>query len=221
MRNKNLIFVAALLLMVSSVFAITPSGATVTDGRTLGPIANITAGTTNVTAGQIKEATLETNMSTMRWAGIFGNVSGKIQLGDDISNIMFDWDAKGNIVYVSENTPTWSNLSNTTASALDGNYSYLITATSEKAINTFTGSFENIGSNLFNINTTYASTNGPNTSIYWKTYALTDGSNFVFAGKVQEDTKNFRNQTVDFQMIVPEDGLNSTATIYSVWVELI
>jgi len=219
--KKGFILLIALLLSVTVAIAVDPAGSSVDDIATYGPIPSPNAGNTSVNAGSIQETNLTTIMSTTKWAGIFGNVSGKIQLGDDISNIMFDWDAKGNIVYVSENTPTWSNLSNTTASALDGNYSYLITATSEKAINTFTGSFENIGSNLFNINTTYASTNGPNTSIYWKTYALTDGSNFVFAGKVQEDTKNFRNQTVDFQMIVPEDGLNSTATIYSVWVELI
>ena len=211
-----------LLTTISVAIAVDPAGSSVVEVGQYGPITSTTAGTTNVSAGYIRETNLTAIMSTTRWAGIFGNVSGNIQLGDNTSNIMFAWTAEGNLVYVAENQPDWSALVAATASELDSGYAYLSSASSEKAANTFTGAVEDIGSNLFSINATYAETNSFNASMSWKTYALKDNtSTFIFAGKVDQAQLNYRNQTVDFQMIVPENGLNSTATTYSVWVELI
>ena len=54
-------------------------------------------------AGNITYVDLYTNMSTSRWAGILGNATGNIILGEDSSAILFSWNAQGRTVYAAEN----------------------------------------------------------------------------------------------------------------------
>jgi hypothetical protein len=106
--KKGLILLLMLLTTISVAIAVDTAGSSVTEIGVYGPITSTAAGTTNVSAGYIRETNLTAIMSTTRVAGIFGNVSGNIQLGDGVSNIMFAWTAEGNLVYVAENQPDWS-----------------------------------------------------------------------------------------------------------------
>jgi len=223
MKKQFLAILLSMVLAITFAFAIDPSGAVVTDGSEYGPISGPSAGTTDVTAGKIKEANLETNQSTVRWAGLTGNVSGNIQLGDGASSdVMYTWTAKGNIVYVSEQaTPTWASLTGATTSDIESSYSHLAGSTADNVTETFNGATAtDIGSNIFADFSVGAAR--ATTVAGWITYALTDTSDIIFAGIV-DDKANFRGDTADYEMIVPENGLDgdSTATTYNIWVELI
>lgn len=218
--KKGYLLLVILLLCAVTAFAVDPAGADVTDVAQYGPINGTNASNTTVTAGYIRTVTLVNNMSTTRWSGIMGNVSGNIQLGSGSSDVMFTWTGEGLLIYAAENIPDWSALGSSTGAALDGAYGYLGVATSDTGTNTFAGG-EDIGSNIFSISSEFTSTSS-NGGTDWKTYVLYDGtSEYVFAGKVDAGNENYRGDTVDFQMIVPEDGPTAGATTYGLWVELV
>jgi hypothetical protein len=224
MKTKIIGITIILLLSFVTVFANSPVGAGVTDVGSFGPLNESEPSSINITAGYINQVSLTANVSTIKWAGIFGNVSGNIQLGDGVSeNVMFNWVAQGNLVYSSEaGAPSWATLATTTPGDIDAALSYMSASDSDSATNTFVGASESIGSNLFTLSSVFATTlsNGGNN---WKTYALTDGADFVYAGKVDVANENYVGGSSDFQMIVPEDGTagDSNPTTYSIWVELI
>lgn len=230
MKKNIIVLFAALLLMVGGAFAATPSGADVTDGTLLGPLSSDAAGNTSVNAGTIQTVDLTANQSTLRWAGITGTVSGNIQLGDNVtSKVMYEWSATGNIVYASSvNNPVWASLNGVDAAGaatLDTALSY--TGASDDVVTTFgAGTNDNIGSNLFadfGTAAISAATNDDGAVASWITYLLTDGSDYIYAGIVGGATNNFAGTASDFQMIVPENGIDgdSTPTTYFLWAELI
>jgi len=214
-----LTLVSVFAASIGTVLAAVPGGAVVSNTADFGEYPAPSPGTISVLSGNITQANVESNMSTYRWVGLIGNVTGNIELGDSGNNIMYTWTAAGKLVYASTGSSiTWSSLADATASDMPA---YLTGAYSDNYTNTFTGAAENIGSGIFTTLTSdYAGTNGGTT---WKTYSLTDGSNLVFAGKVVENNVSYRGTTVDYQMILPEDGTanDQTATTYYLWVELI
>jgi hypothetical protein len=103
MKTKIIGITIILLLSFVTVFANSPVGAGVTDVGSFGPLNESEPSSINITAGYINQVSLTANVSTIKWAGIFGNVSGNIQLGDGFSaNVMYDWGGKGNLVYAAE-----------------------------------------------------------------------------------------------------------------------
>lgn len=204
--------------MSSFAAAATPGEAQVTNETDLGSYSfTATDQNVDITSGSITYTELDTNMSTYRWAGLLGNVSGSIQLGDGSNNILFSWTANGRVVYASEATPTWSSL--VIATAADA-HAYINGSDSDNFTNTFneTG---NVDSGIFSlVGAPRATTNG---GAGWNTYALFDGTNLVFAGNVRPagDT-GFDGASVQYQMIVPEDGTggDAVASSYNLWVEL-
>jgi len=212
------------VLGAASVLAAEPGEAAVSNQANLGEYLQTVADTVTVEAGNITYADVDTNMSTYRWAGITGNVTGNIVLGDASNNKMFQWTAAGLLVYASQGaTITWSSLADANEAAVTGTYTYLATGKSDAYDTTFTGAAESIGSNIFTALTSdYAQTYNNAETPTWKTYSLTDGSEFVFAGLVSAAGTNFAGTTVDYQMIVPEDGTagDLTTQTYNLWVEL-
>lgn len=223
MKKKMLVTLITAIMMLSLAFAAEPSGAAVANGTEYGPINATVAGDLNVTAGFIQEANLATNQTTLRWAGLTGNVTGQIQIGDGASvDVMYSWTASGNLVYASVGVPAWSSLTNISGVDIDSEYSFMTTSDSDSANVTFDGVAESIGSAIFTIDAIYASTYNSTGSPFWKTYALYDLSKVIFVGKVADGT-NFRGDFSDFQMILPEEGTlgDTSATEYTLWVELI
>lgn len=216
------IAVLALALSMSFAFAAEPGAAvngTVTDE---GVYLLENPDSINVTDGHIYSVDLDTNMSTMKWAGITGNVTGNIVLGDDDEEVLYTWTAAGLLVYASEDAaPTWASLADANAAAVEGVYSH-VNAGSDSYALTFTGGVEDIGSEIFNLTSDHALTYDNGETGTWKTYSLTDGADIVFAGLVSEDGTNYKGDTADYQMILPEDGTaqDATATEYNLWIEL-
>ena len=224
-KMKKLAFIAILaitmLLTLALATAATPGEASVSGVSDKGEYNFTTTDTLSVEAGNITYADLDTNMSTYRWAGIFGNVSGNIVLGDSANNQMFTWTAKGRVVYASEAASvTWSSMAAEDGSHVAGYYNGA--SESDNFTNTFTGT-EAVDSGIKAVAAAPTATTLGGTS-NWKTYALYDGSAVVFAGNVlvAGDTAYDGSSSVNYQMIVPEDGTagNTAATAYNLWVEL-
>jgi hypothetical protein len=215
-----------LLATIAIVSAAEPGGATISGNSTRIGILAPTAGSQPVVSGNITAANLDSNQSTYRWAGLMGNVTGKIVLGDSSQAMLFNWTAKGNLVYASNSSSiSWGSLADAVEADLTATqFAFLATSASvnDDYSDTFIGGSQSIGSTIFNLNSDYATTASAGASV-WKTYSLKAGTAIVFAGKVVEDGTPYNNiGTTDFQMIIPEDGTsnNYVATSYYLWVEL-
>ncbi len=226
MKNiKTLIAVFAMLVLsIGVASAVDPSGATVKSSHDYGEYPSASAGNVDVEAGNITFVDLEANMSTYKWVGLFGNVSGNIELGDSDSNIMFTWTADGRVVYASEaNSITWSSLA--ALSDLSLIPAYLKTGVSDNFTTTFAHNDDALDTGIFSGlgNTYYADSKDSSGADVWRTFAYGDGSHVVYAGEVQSGGDSYRGIAADFQMIIPEDGTNAdtTATTYYLWAELI
>lgn len=214
--------VIGLVLSMAVVSAAAPGESNVVDFTNLGAYAWTSADTADVGAGNTYSANLVTNMSTYRWAGLTGNVTGNIVLGDSNSNQMFTWSAVGRVVYASTaGTIAWGSLADAAVTDMP---SYITGgADSDNYTQTFTGSVEGFGSGIFDsLTSDYAATYNSTGGAAWKTYSLKEGANLVWASTVVENGNDFRGNTADYQMLLPEDGTgnDAVATSYNLWVEL-
>ena len=214
------------MLTVSMALAAVPQG---TDNTALvdeGDYDFGTIGTADVTSGHVYYSDLNTNVSSFKWAGLYGNVSGNIVLSDDDQDILYHWAANGRVVYATEaGTPDWTSMSDALRADVVGDYAHIDTADKDNYSNTFVGGVENIGSALYvTLDSDFAQTYDASESVSWKTYSVQDAvGNLVFAGLVQEGgAESYKGTTVDYQMILPEDGTagDLTATTYNLFAEL-
>lgn len=216
-----IVFIALLTTAVLAVSAAEPGGTTIISNLSLGSLPDTPPSTINVSAGNITQVSLSVQQSTFRWVGLLGNVTGSIILGDSTSETFYTWSARGNLVYAATSPSVlWANLSDANNTEVIGVAAYLGGGANDAYNNTFIDSPENIGSQLFTISSDYALTDSANATS-WKTYSLWDDTTLVWAGKVVENGTSYRNTTVDYQMIIPEDGTggDTTPTTYYLWVE--
>jgi hypothetical protein len=224
----NTVRIVAILVSISILFAAyalaaVPNGAQISGVSDKGRFPVPPAGNISLTAGNVTRVTLEANMSTFRWVGLYGNASGTFQLGDSSGNALYTWgNAKGRIVYLSRANPTWATLADADIAAVTADFTFIDGSAADNYTNTFVGASENIGSGIFSLSSDYATTlsNGATT---WKTYSLTDGTNIIFTGRVSEDGTAYNGDSADYQMIIPEDGTggDETATEWKIFLELV
>jgi hypothetical protein len=224
-RGLLILLAMSVFLVGSALAAAFPSGATISGVTNMGRLPVNTTNAVPMYAGNITRVTLDTSMSTFRWAGLFGNASGTIKLGDSSSFVMFNWAALANMVYASTTAGTvdWNTMADAVRADMTAEFPFVNSGGSSDGYNTtFTGSPESIGSNIFTLSSDYAPTLNV-TAANWKTYSLKDGANkVVLAGKVMQKSQAYNGNTVDFQMIIPENGIeNEAATNWNLWVELI
>ncbi len=217
--------ISALLAVPAAVLAAVPGGATVTSSTTHNQY-YIPPSTINVYAGNITEANITTEQSTYHWAGIYGNASGYLVLGDSSGYKMYRWVAKAKYVYFdNESVINWGSLNATDCGTIDALYPFLSGASDDCAYTfTTTASFyspatgDNVASTI--AAQTYDGTGTP----YWYTIALNDtvAKNVVFVGEVSTGTAYNGATFANYQVILPEDGSNgdTTPTPYYVWIEL-
>ncbi|MFW6378697.1 MAG: hypothetical protein ACOCZV_01620 [Nanoarchaeota archaeon] len=215
----------ALVLVGGLALAALPEGANIESETDEGEFPGISSESIDVTDGHVYNTDLNTTMSTYRWSGIYGNVSGNIVLSDDDSDVLYDWSAQGRLVYASESTPDWSALTDATENNVTAAYPHIGNADSDNYSTTFTGASESVDSGIYtSLSSDYAQTYDNETTATWKTYSLQDASsNIVFAGLVQQGgAASYKGSIVDYQMIVPEDGTegDDSATTYNLYAEL-
>ncbi|MFH1642049.1 MAG: hypothetical protein ABIC04_04065 [Nanoarchaeota archaeon] len=187
---------------------------------------------------------LEINISqaTGNWQGYFGNISGKVVLGDVNGNTMYDWTAGssfspiGEIYAANATIVDWSDvicvnfsgngsigsqgINHTTLESMYG-----MGATDTDGIDeTFTG-INNItiaGTMVENCRATNTYDNNGIQSTYFNETLLTERSQgtVIFATEVDQDATGYDGNKWDFQMIVADDGSDGVATAYYFYVEL-
>jgi hypothetical protein len=224
-RGLLILLAMSVLLMGTALAAAYPSGATISGTTNMGRLPVNTTNAVPLYAGNITRVLLDTSMSTFRWAGLFGNASGTIKLGDNTAAVMFNWAALANMVYASTTAGTvdWATLQDAVRADMTTPFPWINAGGDSDGYNTtFTGGSESIGSNIFTLSSDYAPTLN-STAAFWKTYSLKDDNDkVVFAGKVVQKSQAYNGQTVDFQMIIPENGIENEAVAnWNLWVELI
>ncbi len=228
MNKIALLATLVAIFVLPLAMAAEPGGATVQTNADQGVYPASSAGSVNVNAGHTYLTNLSAEQSTYHWAGLFGNVTGKIVLGDTSSFKMFEWDAIGQWVYASiASALTWTGTWDAaTCSDVESAFSFL-TGASDDCAHTFTATdnFNSEATGQSASSTIEAQTYDNTTTAYWNTMVVKDGAatpNLVFVAPVETGHKSFNNQTVQYQMILPENGGNgdTSPTQYYLWVEL-
>mgnify|MGYP006288876469 CR=1 FL=1 len=215
-----LVLLSSLVLCLGVASAAAPGGAEVTTTSDLGeyvtPYESV-----DVEAGNITFAELQSDMSTARWAGLIGNATGNIVLGDDRNETMYNWGGDAIAVYASTGAPDWNSLAISDCATL--NLAWLNDQAVDNCTNTFDAQID-MDSNLFEGlgATAQAQSQDDGGADNWYTYLYTDGAEDVFAGEVNLAGTAYNGDTVDFQMLLPEDGTNQDTAVetYNLWVEL-
>lgn len=192
-------------------------------------------GSIDATAGYIYEYNLSTTEKSYRWVGLWGNVSGSVQLQDG-TNTFYSWAVStvtaGSILYALTDAtgidPTDFGLFNSTyLSQTDTAYGYL-DSVSDSVTNTYTGasSFDS-PSRQTNIDVNSTSVGS------WTNYVIrADGTDYeigstnevVWAVSINPAQSAFDGGLADYELLIPEneeagDG-EGTATSYYLWIEL-
>jgi len=190
----------------------------------------------NVTsrAGNLTELTIDAKGVSTSWQGYYGNVTGKITLGDSSNHTLYNWNMASphGEIYAARNTAVkWYNIrcANTTEMSSEDSYLGMDNTYSESIQRTFynTSTFGMFYAGNVNINTTqncysthlYNSTG--QSSAYYSEILLTDGSNMVYTGIISSAVYGFDARQHDFEMLVGENGQgNAESTMYYFYVEM-
>lgn len=174
---------------------------------------------TSVTGGEVVQQDVGVTTKTDDWAGLFGQIeTGKVL--ETSGGKFFEWSAAepSSMQYVyavtTGDTPDATSLSSTS------NPSNLISSDggADSADNTYSTDreFDGLGTT---INTRSVKTFDSNGDSSWTTFLLSDGnSNPVFAAKASANSDAFNGDSVDYQMLLPDQ--DGQGTSYDFYVEL-
>jgi hypothetical protein len=230
------VFIAGIALM-SMFTSATPAGVTII------PIRNETstpraASFINTTGGTIATVNLNGSTQNVRWKAFVGNVTGALTLDDASGSTVYDWTASApsGEVYATRSSAilNWSTITCANSTHLSGeDFAMNQTNKDDNISKTFATKLHNqfyvglvqIAQNACYSVHTYV--NDSAQSSRFEEMALYDGTNLtngnvVFGAILEQDKYGYNNQTYDFQMILPEKGLDgwSSATAYYFYLEL-
>ena len=194
-------------------------------------------------AGNVTQLTLNTTVLTKRWQGYYGNISGTITLDDATGYTLYDWSAGSDIsvvgeIYAANDTILdWTDIicvnltgdgtagsEGVNVTSLESNFGMLRTD-SDGFDETFTKQQDIIvgTTTLTDCPATNMYVNNASQNNIWNESLLTENATqtVIFASEVENDAEGFNNKTWDFQMIVADDGSDTTATPYQFYVELV
>ncbi|MFH1316011.1 MAG: hypothetical protein ABII01_00675 [Candidatus Woesearchaeota archaeon] len=228
------IFSMVLLINMPFIMAV-PSGPNIDliRNQTLSPSS---AHMINTSGGSITTMVLNSTTQNIRWKAFVGNITGKLTLDDGDGYSVFDWSISTFVgeVYAtrSPNYIGWSNINCSTVSNISNeeialnhtanpNDNISTTFNAQDHSSFYVGHVMIPSDNCYSVHT-YV--NASNQSADFEEVLLHDGTSMVYSTVIENDVKGYRpNETFDFQMIVPEVGLNSwtSSTPYYFYVELI
>lgn len=197
-------------------------------------------------AGNVTALTLNFSRITERWQGYYGNVTGTILLDDANDNSLYSWhvaNPEGEVFAANGTVTSWSevfcfNFSNNMSDGQNVVQRFNGTdvertlgmnpgdadGVDETFNQTFTGTFtignsvtidRNSGCSLVSLNVNDASDN-----LNFNETLLTDNSSLIYTTILEQDATGFSGSTLDFQLIVGENGDDSEATTYYFYAEL-
>lgn len=192
-------------------------------------------GTITTTAGYIYGYNLTTTEKTYRWVGLWGNISGSVQLRT-ATDTFYTWQVstvtEGSVVYATTvNTgidPTDFGFFNESfLNQADAACGYLTTV-SDSITNTYTG----VGDFDSPSRDTNVTTNRTAVGSWYDYVMRLDDTDFaigsideiIWAGVVEPGQSAFNGELADYELMVPEneeagDGEGTTTTYY-LWVEI-
>ena len=212
----------ALLVVFGFVLAIQP-----VQTWTSGPQEKISYTATSFVTegGNVTELNMTQNISTEKWAGLYGQLSGYIVLSDG-SNNFYEWTwtpADGGIVCAQPSATAdfdWTSAATTTAGEVDTAFSFA-TGDTDSATSTFTGSCTSLtisGNDL---------SGGPAVTVdSWQTCVLEDAatptkSDLAFCTTILNDQTLYDGtSTGDYQLLIPTNENSGQTETYVFWLEL-
>jgi hypothetical protein len=191
----------------------------------------------NTSGGTFTTLILNVTAQTYRWKAYAGNVSGKLSLDDSDNYTIFDWTitATTGEVYATRTDTLidWASIECANATHVETEeYELNLSSSWDDSINKTFIVTPNIheefyvGANYIENNTcpsvaTYVNDTAQNQT--FQEVLLYDGSYMVYSGLLEDGAKGFDNNYYDFQLIVPESGLEGgqAPTPYYFYVEIV
>ncbi|MBW2971604.1 hypothetical protein KY359_01080 [Candidatus Woesearchaeota archaeon] len=184
--------------------------------------------------GTITWLNINATTQNPHWKAYVGNISGKLALQDASSNTIYDWNISSmeGEVYATRKSAVveWNSIACANLAQIQAEETALnMTGSSEDSItNTFNKkSHSSFYAGLTSIaadscNSTNLYVNSESTSDFAE-LLLYDGSYMVYAALLEDAITGFDGNQYDFQMLVPDSGLEGSQTpeTYYFYVELI
>ena len=221
MLNKKislaLFGLAFLGLLLAPIAIANPTGAETSVGAAVNG-SGTDSETATIAGGEIREVNITGTSITGKWAGFWGTISGGIILSDDASNNFFEWtvtDVTDAYVFAALGGTT----DFTGMAALTSIPGFVDGSASDDFVNTFNQSlsFQTESISIASVPATY--TLQDTSSEQLPTFALQDGANTpIFAARALQGADSFQGETVDYQMLVPADGVGGAT--YNFYLEL-
>ena len=197
-------------------------------------------------AGNVTALRINATRITNRWQGYYGNITGTITLDDAGNNTLYSWamispqgeiyavnDSKAvqwsQVICINMSDPNTNNV-NVTLEELEGSLGMATNdadGVNETFNHTFTGNF-GVGTSVtisktsgcravsLNVNDAYD-------ELKFNETILTDNTssnNVIYVTLLEQDQTGFQGSTLDFEMIVGDNGDVAAATDYYFYVEL-
>ena len=218
--NKGILL--ALLLAVSGLaFAIQPA-----QGWTVVSTSKLTPGTNaNVTTegGNVTNLNLAGNVSTEKWAGYWGNVSGRLVLAPSSGSLFYTWawtSANGGEVcaVAAPSGFNWATLALPVAAQIDTAFGFLTGETDATAGTLTTGCTVGVaGQNPAGLGN-YTGVGG------FQTCAISDGgtakANYAFCVNITQGGSLFNGATGDYELLAPTNSTAGAFETHYFWLEL-
>lgn len=231
------LFALCILLAMTALAAQVPTGPVSIENVSASETAPVrSAYVLNTSGGTFTTLLINVTAQTYRWKAYAGNITGRLTLDDSLNYTIYDWTIStvAGEVYATRKSTTvdW-------ASIICANETYVtaeekllnISSISDDSINrTFIASPNihdefYVGTTYFENNTcpsisTYVNDTAQNSS--FQQVLLYDDSNIVHAGLLENGIQGFDNNYYDFQLIMPESGLQGSPppNPYYFYVEL-
>lgn len=217
-----------------------PSGASIVSNETASQPTR-TPESRNDSGGTITTIILSSIQQNNRWKAYVGNVSGYLSLDDAAGNTIYDWNVGGtasgelyvtryasvsfaNITCITDgNISAESAYMNMTLAQQDG-VNMTFNYTSHQAITIGTVPPVSLGANSCRSTATYvndtrqAAMDG--SQLFQEVLAQDQASRVVYITILNNDQTGFNNRSYDFQIIVPENPVNLSQTVYYFFTEL-
>ncbi len=172
--------------------------------------------------GNVTEVNISQNISTEKWAGIWGNITGNILLGDGTS-VFYSWAwsaSSGGIICAQPGTSAdfdWTSMATTTAGDVDNAFSFN-TADVDSATNTLTAACSvTVSGNT--VNSVGVTASGFTTCAIEDTATPTT-TDLAFCTDISTGTTIFNGQTADYALMLPTNEQAGQAQDYVFWLEL-
>jgi hypothetical protein len=221
--KKNMIFVA-LLLGLGIAMAVGP--ATWITASAEGKFDAVAASGDNTEGGNVTNLNVESNQSTEKWAGYWGNVSGRLLLSpqDDGTQVFYSWAwtpaSGGDVCAVAASSGfDWASVVIASPGAVNSAWSLGMSV--DNATNTLT---QNCAANV--AGTAVSGTAGRYTGglTVFQTCAINDGgatkSDFAFCTNMSNAGTLFNGQVGNYEVLVPANPAPATTETYYFWLEL-